>query len=99
MLDPRFKSLQVVENYVGCKDYIFRTSKFDANVIIPLMMIFEVLHSIVQAHVAIVVGFGDFTKKDNNVFNVCASMEKFWHALVVGEFFVQDIIRNSCCMY
>ncbi len=88
MLDPRSKSLQVVENYVGCKDYIFRTSKFDANVIIPLlMMIFEVLHSIVQARVAIAIGFGDFTKKDNNVFNVCQSMEKFWHALVVGEYF------------
>jgi hypothetical protein len=69
MLDPHFKSLRVVENYVGCKDYVFLTSKFDANVIIPLlMMIFEVLNSIVQACVAKVVGFGDFIKKDNNIF-------------------------------
>jgi hypothetical protein len=88
MLDPHFKSLQVVENYVSCRDYIFLTFKSDANVIILLpMMIFEVLHSIVQACVAIVVGFGDFIKKDNNIFDVCASMEKFLHALVVGEFF------------
>jgi hypothetical protein len=64
MLDPHFKSLRVVENYVGHKDYIFFTSKFDANVIIPLlMMTFEVLNSIVQACVAIVVGFGDFIIK------------------------------------
>jgi phage-related protein len=61
--------------------------KFDANVIIPLlMMIFEVLNSIVQACVTIVVGFGDFIKKDNNIFNVCTSMEKLLHALV-GELF------------
>ncbi len=50
-------------------------------------MIFEVLNSIVQACVAIVVEFGDFIKKDNNIFDVCPSMEKFLHALV-GELFL-----------
>lgn len=87
MFDPHFKFLQVVANYVGCKDYIFLTSKFDANVIIPLlMMIFEVLNSVVQACVAIVVGFGDFIKKDNNIFNICALWKSFCIHLL-GNFF------------
>jgi len=56
MLDPHFKSLQGAENYVGCEDYIFLINEFDANVIIPLLMlVFEILNHIIQACVAIVV--------------------------------------------
>jgi hypothetical protein len=36
MLDPRFKSLKVVENYVGCGDYIHVVAECDVNVVIPL---------------------------------------------------------------
>jgi hypothetical protein len=49
MLDPRFKSLRVVENYVGCGTCIHLTPKYDANVIILLLMtMFKVLNPIVQ---------------------------------------------------
>jgi hypothetical protein len=88
MLDLRFKSLRVVENYVGHGACICFVAKYDANAIIPLLMIvFEVLNPIVQACVVEVVGyvarFGDYIEKDNNIFNVGTSMEKSSCALVV----------------
>jgi hypothetical protein len=44
MLNLRFKSLKVVENYVGCRACICFVAEYDANAIIPLLMImFEVL--------------------------------------------------------
>ncbi len=39
MLDPRFKSLKVVENYVGRGDYIHLVAKCDVNVVFLLLMI------------------------------------------------------------
>jgi hypothetical protein len=61
MLDPRFKSLRVVENYVGHGACIHLVAKYDVNAIILLLMIvFEVLNLIVQAYPIEVVGFGDF---------------------------------------
>jgi hypothetical protein len=48
MLDPRFKSLKVVENYVGCGACIRFSTEYDANAIILLVMtMFEVLNPIV----------------------------------------------------
>jgi hypothetical protein len=45
-----------VENYAGCEDYIYLVYEFDANLIIPLLMlVFEILNHIIQACVAIVV--------------------------------------------
>jgi hypothetical protein len=44
-----FKSLWVMKNYVGCEDYIFLIFKYDENVILLLMMVFEILNLIVQA--------------------------------------------------
>jgi hypothetical protein len=86
MLDPRFKSLKVVENYVGCGACIHLVAKYDANAIIPLLMtVFEVLNPIVQACGVEVVGFGDFIEEDNNIYCVGASMEESSHALAVGE--------------
>jgi hypothetical protein len=38
MLDPRFKSLRLVENYVGCGATIHFVSKCDAKAVIPLLM-------------------------------------------------------------
>jgi hypothetical protein len=56
MLDPHFKCLQGVENYVGCEDYIHLAYEFDANVILPfLMLVFEILNHTIQECVAIVV--------------------------------------------
>jgi hypothetical protein len=86
MLDPRFKSLRVVENYVGHGACICLVAEYDANAVIPILMImFEVLNPIVQACGAEVVGFGDFIEEDNNIYCVGASMEESSHALVVGE--------------
>jgi len=31
MLDPRFKSLKVVENYVGCGAFIYLVAKYYVN--------------------------------------------------------------------
>jgi hypothetical protein len=50
MFDPQFKSLKVVENYVGCGAYIRVVIKYGANAIILLrMIVFEVLNLNVQA--------------------------------------------------
>ncbi len=47
MLDPRFKYLKVVENYVGHGACICLATKYDANAIILLLMtMFEVLNPI-----------------------------------------------------
>jgi hypothetical protein len=35
MLDPYFKSLQVVENYVGCKNVVHVVVEYDLEKVIP----------------------------------------------------------------
>jgi hypothetical protein len=80
MLDPRFKSLKVVENYVGHGACICLATKYDVNVIIPLLLIvFEILNPTIQACVVevvgSVVGFSDSIKEDNNIFGVGTFME------------------------
>jgi hypothetical protein len=58
MFDPRFKSLRVMENYVGHGACIHLVAKYDVNAVIPLLMImFEVLNLIVQAYPIEVIGF------------------------------------------
>jgi hypothetical protein len=39
MLDLCYKSLQIVENYVGCGNAIFLASEYDFKKVIPLLMI------------------------------------------------------------
>jgi hypothetical protein len=57
MLDPRFKYLRVVENYVGHEACIRLVAEYDGNIIIPfLMIVFEVLNFTVQACAVEVVG-------------------------------------------
>ncbi len=49
MLDPHFKFLQVVENYKGHGEAIRFVAKYDAKVVIPLLMIcFDRLNPISQ---------------------------------------------------
>ncbi len=100
MLDPRFKSLRVVENYVGRGACIHLIAEYDANAVIPLLMtMFEVLNLTVQACAIKVVGFVakfcDSIEKDNNLFNVGASMENYgriimciccWGVVFVGSY-------------
>ncbi len=90
MLDPRFKSLRVVENYVGRRAYICLVVEYDANVVVRLLMIvFKVLNLIVQTCVVevvgFVIGFDNSIEEETNIFGVGASMEKSSHAFVVGE--------------
>jgi hypothetical protein len=90
MFDPRFKSLKVVENYVGCDTCICLIAEYDANLIILLLMtMFKVLNPIVQGCVVEVVGFVagfcDSTEEDNNIFCVGTSMEESSCAFVVGD--------------
>ncbi len=40
MLDPHYKSLQVVENYVGCGNAIRLAFEYDLKKVIPFMMNF-----------------------------------------------------------
>ncbi len=57
MFDPRFKSLKVVENYVGRGVYIRLVVEYYVNVVIPLLMImFEVLNPTIQTCAVKVVG-------------------------------------------
>ncbi len=52
MLDPYYKSLQVVENYVERGNIIRLASKYDLKKVIPLLMtIFERLNPSIQAKV------------------------------------------------
>ncbi len=39
MLDPHFKFLQIMENYLGCGEAICLASQYDVKTIIPLLMI------------------------------------------------------------
>ncbi len=98
MFDPCFKSLQFVDNYVGCGDYICLAFKYDANVIIPfLTMILEVLNFTIQACAIIVGGLvarsSDFIEEDNNIFKKVLPCTCCWRIV-----FVQKVICNSCCM-
>ncbi len=77
---------------MGCRilakneDYIPIAYEFDANVILfLLMLVFEMLNHIIQASVAIVVGFTDFIEEDHNIFGVGTSMEKFKCAIIIWE--------------
>ncbi len=52
MFDLHFKSLQVVENYVGHGECISLISRYDANVIIPfLTMVLKHYSTILSKHV------------------------------------------------
>lgn len=49
MFDPWFKSLKVMENYVGREACICLATEYDANVIVLfLMIVFDILNPIVQ---------------------------------------------------
>jgi hypothetical protein len=60
MLDLHFKSLWIVQTYVGRGNAIHFAIKYDVKVVIPLLMIvFEQLNPIVQAQIiALIDGFG-----------------------------------------
>ncbi len=92
MFHPRFKSLQILENYVGWGNVIHLVTKYDAKeIFLLLMIIFYVLNPTIQAYATQVdgpyVGTIVVGKENNNIFGVGVSIEEFSHALVVGELF------------
>jgi len=85
MLDLWNMHLHVEENYVGHGNIIHHVFKYDVKAIIPILMIcFHWLNPIVQE----CKGNGpseELNKDDTNIFDVGASIEKFSHALIIGE--------------
>ncbi len=107
MFDPCFKSLRVLQNYVGRGNVIHLVIEYDAKVVIPLMMIiFYVLNPIIQEFAAQVdgsyVGVAIVEEEDNNILCVGASIEESSCALIVGELFIfmrLFIVLNTCARY
>ncbi len=76
MLNFHYKSLWVVENYVGCGDAIYLASKYDLKEVIPLLMtIFERLKPSIQVEVVVSID-GLPIKDKTNMFGVGAPMEE-----------------------
>jgi hypothetical protein len=79
MLDPRYKSLLVVENYMGHGNAICLAFKYDMKENIPLLMtIFKRLNLFIQSQaVASNDGIGlPIEEDETNMFDVGASMEE-----------------------
>jgi hypothetical protein len=82
-----------VKNYVGHGACIHIASRYDANVIIPLLMTgFEIINPIVQACsiglAKLIARFSDFIEEENNIFGVGTFMEESSCALLVGKLFL-----------
>jgi hypothetical protein len=43
MLDPPFKFLWIVDNYVECGEALCLASKYDAKIVIPLLIAYDLL--------------------------------------------------------
>jgi hypothetical protein len=104
VFDPCFKSLWVLENYVGMGNVICLVIEYDAKVVIPLMMIiFYVLNFIIQASATQVdgsyVGVTMVEEEDNKILCVGAFIEESSCALIAGELFLfkrLSIILTTC---
>ncbi len=87
LLDPRFKSLHVMESFMGCGNAIYLAIEFDVKEVIPfLMIVFDWLNLIVKAIITpcdeLVL---QIEKEDGNVFDVGTSMEESSQTLVTIE--------------
>ncbi len=89
MLDPHFKYLRIVENYVRCGAAICLASKYDAKATIPLLMVcFDQLNPTSFACATTIdVPNSPSQEKKGNIFGVRASMEESFCALNVRIFF------------
>ncbi len=102
MLDPCFKSPQVVESFVGHGNAIRFATKYDVKNVIPFFMtIFYRLNLIIEV---IVAPCDEPTlhieKKDNNMFSVGTSMEESSQALIIIKLFIFQrlFIPPSMCV-
>jgi len=88
MLDPWFKHLCVVENYVGWGNTICLAFEYDVKGVIPLLMVcFHQLNLIVQ-ECSINGPSEELNEEDNNIFGVGTFIEKSSHALFTIELFL-----------
>jgi len=75
-LDPYFKILQVVKNYVAHGEVICFAFEYDGKIMIPLLMIFfDQLNLISQACAIFLMSMFFNLKKKNNTFGVGTSKE------------------------
>jgi hypothetical protein len=89
MLDPHYKSFQVIENYVGHGNAIHLTLEYDLKDVIPLLMTnFERLNPSIQAHVVGPIDGLPIEEEEINMFGVGVSMEEFSRAFVTKELFL-----------
>ncbi len=87
MLNPRFKSFQVVESLVGCGEAIQLAFQDDLKAIIPLLMTcFATLNCIIECWTF--VSHSDALENEGNVFGVGASFKESSWALFVKESFL-----------
>ncbi len=102
MLDPCFKSLWVVENYVVHGNAIHFTVEFDVKEVISLLMtIFEHLNPIVQAHVVAPINGSIFEDENEktNVFDIGASIKNLrGHWLMMNYFCFKGSLSLCLCV-
>jgi len=76
-LDPRFKTLRIVENLVGCGNVVRLAFKYDIKVVVLLLMVcFDQLNPIAITSIVAI----DFARLElelqENMFSVGASIEE-----------------------
>ncbi len=77
MLDPYYKSLRSVGNYVGCVNAICLVFEYDMKKVIPFLMTnFERLNLSIQAEVVGLVDGLPIEEDETKMFGVGAFMEK-----------------------
>ncbi len=98
MLDPHFKALHIVESLVGYENAIKLASKYDAKVVIPLLMVcFQQLNPNIVATTT--------TTNDarlglkENMFGIGVSIEESFQTLFIKELFLFKtlFISSSTC--
>ncbi len=80
MLDPHYKSLRFIENYVGGGNAIHFTLEYDMKEVIPILMI-ERLNLFIQAYVVGLVDGLPIEEGKINMFGVEVFMEESSRAL------------------
>jgi hypothetical protein len=88
MLDPCYKSLWVVQNYVGNGNAICLAYEHDMKEIPFFMIVFERLNLYIQAQVVVSVDGLPIEEDETNMFGVGAFVEKSSWALVTRELFL-----------
>jgi hypothetical protein len=100
MLDPRYKVLCIVQSLVGCRNAIKLTFKYDAKIMISLLMVcFEWLNPNIVTSTKLIDDVG--LELEQNMFRTGALIEESFWALVIRELslFRKLFISSSTCAY